>query len=350
MGFPRPTLRELVATAVGDISSRTRGSAYIKKSAERVLASVQAALANGLHGHFEWLQRQALPTTADIEGLIAWGVWLKIPRKGPTKAIGQAVFYGCVPGTNPPIGTQLQTVDGIVFETTTMYSATAEGTWLVWIKAVSAGSASNLIVDTPLALVSPYSGMSSNGFVRYQTTGGTDTEYIEDYRARILDGLRLPPAGGGPGDYEKWALEIPGVTRAWEIGNQMGFGTVSVAFVMDDRASPIPLAADVVAVQANIDAKRPLDMRAVYVQAPIPAYYYLTVRISPNTDAVRAAITKELRYLFARETALATPLSVSKVDEAISTATGEDTHVILSQSSLDPGPWGILVFGGVSFG
>jgi uncharacterized phage protein gp47/JayE len=349
VGFVRPALRDLVTRAIADISSRTQGSAYIKRSVERVLASVQAAIANGLHGHLEWNARQALPTTSDIGNLLAWGAWLKVPRKSIVQAAGTAVFPGSI-STSVPIGTQMQSADGIVFASTILVAVDSSGFATIPISAILAGANGNLDAGAGMQLVSPIAGLNSNGVVGTGgTTGGQDIEDVEDYRPRILANLRLPPAGGGVGDYVAWALEVPGVTRAWERPNLMGYGTVTVAFVMDDRAYVIPTQADVDIVQDHIDAVRPLDMRAVYVQAPSLGPVNLIVAISPYTQAVRDSITLELQYLFLREPDLGIPMTQSKIEEAISTAIGEEDHLITSITSLDPGPFGLLSLGVVQF-
>lgn len=352
MGFPRPSLGELVAQARANISSRTRGSAFIKRSVEYVLAAVQGALTNGLHAHLEWNQRQALPTTAEIESLLGWGQWLKVERKGAVKAVGQALFEG-TPGTVGPAFTQLQSPDGVLFETTAARLVDSGGLWTPSIRAVVAGTSGNFDAGAPLALVSPISGIDSTGQVLaidgQGTTGGEDVEDTEDYRPRVIDGMRTPPAGGGPGDYVQWAREVPGVTRAWEFGNANGYGTVSVGFVMDNRADIIPTAADVASVQAYIESVRPLDMRAAYVQAPILFPVNITLSVSPNTASVRTAVLNELQLLFLREPSLGRPMARSKVDEAISTAPGEEDHVISNISTLSPSQWGLLSLGSVIF-
>ena len=45
--------------------------------------------------------------------------------------------------------------------------------------------------------------------------GGADVESDEDLRARVLFRKRNPPHSGSKSDYIAWALEVPGVTRAF---------------------------------------------------------------------------------------------------------------------------------------
>ena len=76
--------------------------------------------------------------------------------------------------------------------------------------------------------------------------------------ARLLLRIRRPPHGGARHDYVGWALDKEShglaVTRAWDYGLELGLGTVTVRFMMDDAyADGIPLAADVTTVQTYID-------------------------------------------------------------------------------------------------
>ena len=128
----------------------------------------------------------------------------------------------------------------------------------------------------------------------------------------------------------------------------MGVGTVSVAFVRDDDADIIPDLSEVAAVQTHIDSVRPLDMRAAYVQAPIALPVDMTIALDPNDADTQAAVTEALEELFAA-TDLETEIIQSNIDEAISTAVGEDAHEITAITSLTPGDWELLTLGTVNF-
>jgi uncharacterized phage protein gp47/JayE len=333
---------------IGDVSSRTEGSAFIRAAVERVLANAIAGVGHGVYGHLDWLADQLYPTTCDIDGLSAWGSMLKLDRKAAAKAVGPATFTG-TDGTQIVTNTQLRTSDGLTF-TVIVGGTIASGSMSITVEANTGGVAGNLEAGARISLASPIAGIDTDGTVTSPgLSGGTDIEDPEDYRARILENLRIPPSGGGPGDYETWAKQVTGVTRAWEFGNRMGLGTVSLAFTMDDRADPIPLSGDVADVQAYIDSVKPIDMRAAYVVAPVGIPVNMTIALSPNTLAVQEAVTAELQELFKTEADLETPLALSKIGEAISTATGENAHQINAISSLAPGVWGLLVLGNLTF-
>ena len=67
---------------------------------------------------------------------------------------------------------------------------------------------------------------------------GSDAETDESLRARVLRRIQKPPQGGAGYDYVAWALEVPGVTRAWVYPAEMGLGTVTVRFVRDLEQVP----------------------------------------------------------------------------------------------------------------
>jgi uncharacterized phage protein gp47/JayE len=349
MAYQRPSLQTIVARVIGDISSRTAGSAYIKSSVERVLAYVLAGVAHSVHGHLEWVVRQLLPTTCDRPVLLAWGVMLDLPVNPATQAVRKATFTGSA-GTIA-IGDILQDAEGAEWEVT-LGGAISAGSVVVTARAALAGSAGNLDSGASLSLVVPIAGIDTDGTVTDETEDGSDEEDTEAYRVRILDELRTPSKGGGPGDYVGWAKEVSGVTRAWEFGNRMGVGTVSLAFVRDGDGSGediIPSVGEVETVQAYLDALMPLDMQAVYVQAPNAVLWDATIKLSPNTEATQLAAAAAIAEVFKTESDLETALHVSKIDEAISTAVGEDKHEIVTSTSLDPGTWGLLIPGTITW-
>jgi len=114
--------------------------------------------------------------------------------------------------------------------------------------------------------------------------GGTDEETDDELRLRVLDRIRQPPMGGDANDYVQWALAVPGVTRAWCSPLEMGMGTVTVRFMMDDlRATTdpttngFPLPQDIAAVEAYLNTVRPVAVLDMFVEAPIPEPIDFTV-------------------------------------------------------------------------
>jgi hypothetical protein len=133
-------------------------------------------------------------------------------------------------------------------------------------------------------------------------TGGNDEEGTEQLRARYLLRLREPPEGGADQDYEEWALEVPGVTRAWVYPHENGLGTVVVRFVRDlDAGSIFPDVGEVAAVQAKLDAERPVTDEPTAVAPTNLASLHGAA--GPEHADTQAAVTAELADLFKRRPA-----------------------------------------------
>ncbi|MED8993492.1 baseplate J/gp47 family protein, partial [Escherichia coli] len=56
----------------------------------------------------------------------------------------------------------------------------------------------------------------------------------ETFRQRVLYAYQNPPQGGAASDYVQWALEVPGVTRAWCVNRALGPGSVGVYIMCDE--------------------------------------------------------------------------------------------------------------------
>jgi uncharacterized phage protein gp47/JayE len=96
------------------------------------------------------------------------------------------------------------------------------------IIALVAGDFTRCEPGTPISIARPIDGINSGGETIGDTVGGTDQERQEQLRSRMLARYRAPPHGGARHDYIAWALEVPGVTRAW--CSPIGYGPGTVAY------------------------------------------------------------------------------------------------------------------------
>jgi uncharacterized phage protein gp47/JayE len=147
--------------------------------------------------------------------------------------------------------------------------------------------------------------------------------------------------GGSEADYITWALQLPGVTRAWAAPEQ-GPGTITVRFLMDDVYPDnhgLPMAADIVAMKDHIDAMRPVTVYDSYVMAPILQFYDITISALTVDDAsVRGRIEQSLRDLEFKKARPGQTWYRSWVDEAISQSVGEETHELVYDTVVMPAP------------
>ncbi len=349
--FNRPALTDIVARTRGDLLTRLSQDELLRRSDAEVLSRVLAGASHEIHGYLDWIARQVIYDTADDEILVRWASIWGVVRKAAAAASGNVLVTG-TEGTPIPVGTLMKRlVDGVEF-TVTAETALGASETAVPVQAVEPGAAGNTVAGTTLTLLNPIAGVQSVVTVDASgLTNGSDIETIPSLRARFLARIQQPPAGGSSADYERWALEVPGVTRAWVYPKEMGAGTVTVRFVRDNDASIIPDAAEVQAVQDYIDdpSRRPVTVE-VYVVAPVPVPLDFTIQLTPSTATVKAAVEAELRDLLLREAAPGVTLLISHIREAISTAAGETDSVLISPTTNQVYTTGQMpVFGSITW-
>jgi len=325
-GFARPTLPTLIEQVRADLLARLNQDEVLRRSDLEVQARVQAAALHSLYGFIDHVARQILPPTSDTDVLERHAAWWGIARKPATVASG-LIAMTAAEGTVIPAGTVLQRLGSGDYRTVAEVVALG-GVVSVQVEAATAGTVGNLPTGAQLQLVSPIAGAQGTAIV-VEISGGADVETDGDLLARLQDRVRQPPHGGNRHDYEAWTLEVPGVTRAWVYRHRQGLGTVGITFVMDGRASIVPTADEVAAVQNHIDARRPVTAEAV-VFAPIPDQLNLTIRLDPDSTTVREAVAAEVRDFVAREAEPGGTLHLSRLREAISSAAGEFRHDLIA--------------------
>lgn len=328
--FSRPALPDINQRVRNDVLSRLAADDVLRRADAEVYARVLAGVSHGLHGFIDWLSRQVIYDTAEAEYLDRWASIWGVTRNPAAVATGTVTFT-VASGSVIPSGTLLQALDGVQYETTAdavvaAPSATAP------VEAIEPAAAGNRVAGQSLSLVSPVLGVQSTA-VAGELSGGADIETDDALRARLLARIQQPPHGGADYDYVAWALEVPGVTRAWCYPQELGVGTVTVRFVRDNDASLIPDAGEVAAVQAYIAARRPVTAQ-VTVVAPVAVPVAFTIAgLTPATAAVKAAVQAELADLLLREAVPGGTILLSHIRAAISAATDENDYVLTAPAA-----------------
>lgn len=331
MSFTRPTLAELIEREQADFESRLPGAdARLPMSNLNVMARVHAGALHGLYGYQDWISRQIPFDTADGDILDRWASIWAITRKPNSFAVGTLPFTGN-DGAVIPAGTEVQRADGVSY-VTTAEATMAGGAAAAPAVAKVAGSGGNAVAGTKLKVVSTIGGVATDLVVGAGgMTGGADTETDAALLARLLARIRQAPHGGAAHDYVAWALEVAGVTRAWVKPGWAGVGTVGIMFMCDDDgADGIPSAEKVAEVQAYIDARRPVTAEVIVFAPTAKPMNPAILGLSPNTDAVKAAVVAELKDLLRREAEPGGVILASHIREAISLAAGETDHALTS--------------------
>lgn len=302
MPWATPTLREVRSLVRDSIRGSLPGAdALVPNSVLRVLSDNQGAVCHLNLQFLDWLALQLLPDTAETEWLDRHAdIWLinsdsTTGRKMATLAEGSVAITGVISGLVIPANTQLLGPSQIAYETTEAAVTSASDVEAVEIpvRALDPGSAGNLAPGTGLSIQGEIGGVLT-GAVVVRMDGGVDTENDDDLRVRVLQRIRQPPMGGAVHDYVRWALAVPGVTRAWVAPLEMGIGTVTVRVLFDDlRADDDgwPQPGDLAAVETYLNSVRPVAIKDFWVLAPIKQPIDVKVgNITPDTTEVRAQI------------------------------------------------------------
>lgn len=347
MPFETPSLPVLIKRTQGDLAGDS-----LRQSDAQVLARTLGGAAYGLYGYLDWIAEQILPDKADestLERIAA--LRLNQPRKPAQVATGNVSFTATA-GALLDVDTLLQSNDGRTYKVTAAHT-TINGSNSTTLAALEAGSLGNADAGLALTPVQPIAGIVGSSFVVLAPglSGGVARESLESLRSRVIRSYRVIPHGGSASDYETWALEVPGVTRAWCRGGLLGPGTVTVFIMRDDDPQPVPNDEQLAQVQDYIEPLRPVTAQ-VHVQRPVQVpVVYRFKSVNPDTTAVRAAVEAQLRDLHNREADLGVPLLISHIREAISSAGGEYDHSLTAPAADVPaGKSELLTFGGCVWG
>lgn len=352
---------------MNDITSSDLPNAdgFLRRAVLRVLAWVQAGMAYLHYGYLDWIARQGVPFTCDSEFLGAWAGLKAVTRKPATAATGTWSGTG-TNGTVLPSATPLQRSDGFTY-TTTASATVSGGVISAPFQAMAAGASGNTHSGTPMTLGTVIAGINGAGTASGNVIGGADQETDSALRTRMLQAYAAPPQGGDQTDYVEWALQVPGVTRAWCNPLGAGPGTVIVYTMFDiaelayngfpqgsngvataeTRASAAT--GDQLAVANYIYPLRPVTA-LVYSNAPAPQTLNFTVGgiLSGQHAAVTAALTA---LLVQRGSPLAdTAIDQSDVDEAISAVVGTTQFRVTAPSfPQTPTLGNLFVLGTITF-
>jgi uncharacterized phage protein gp47/JayE len=275
-----------------------------------------------------------------------WAAVWNIFRKPAAPAAGEVVFTG-TDGALIPADTIVQNQTTQVRYAVQADCVIADGGAALRVVALTSGKITNMAEGGQLSLLAPIAGVRSAGAVGAGgLSGGADEEDDASLRARLLDRLRQPPRGGSKHDWETWAKEVPGVTRAWCYPLGDGIGTVSLTFVCDGLPDILPTMEMVERVRAHIEPLRPASVREFTVFAPEVFPLDLRLSVSPDTQAVRDAVLAEIRDVFAQEGHPGGVILRSHLTEAVSIAAGEHDHILWEPSGNISVPAGFFPFVG----
>lgn len=349
MAFQVPQFKTLLQRIQVDIGGFTDGTTP-RRSVEYVLSLVFARISKGLYGYMTWILRQVFPDTADDLYFWKWAAKFGITQKPAVPWQGTYTFTG-TNGSTVPDNTELQRADGQLYNTDGA-GTIALGVCTVALIAQEASVASSCDDGQVLSLAGPVVGVDTDGAVVSTTIAGSDVETKDEGLERLLFRLSNPPRGGGPGDYKRWALEVPGVTRAWCQPLGMGAGTVIVRFMMDVAEAGnggFPVGTDGVAaaetraavatgdqlavanyIYGDVNTARQPVGALVYAVAPIADVIAFTIaHISTVSADVKAAINVAIDGVFLEFGVPGGVIDLSDLEAAMAAVPGTEGFVIV---------------------
>lgn len=359
MSFQRPSLQAIIDRVKGDFRAELQITSILRRTFLGALAKAIAGVSHVLHGHLVFISKQIFPDQAEQQYLERWAGIYGVERKAATysQILIDIVFTDIA---TIPVGTEFKLSDGKIYFLNAEITSTGAETISGQVTAGSPGSDYNLLAGDLMSLTSPIGNIESDATVTAIAVEGEDQEGDQSLRARVIARIQQPPAGGTANDYIQETLSVAGVTRAWVSPGLIGEGTVVIYFVEDNDSPIIPDAAKIAEVQSAIDLFKPVTADAIVV-APIEKPLNLTIAISPNTITVQNAIIAEIKDLILRESNVSGSyktvgstytgkLLLSKINEAISIAAGEEDHVLISPiADIEPTTGELITFGSITF-
>jgi uncharacterized phage protein gp47/JayE len=332
--YTPPTLAQCVEKSRQDFQANLPGSnAWLFPNNIAVSAKVFGGLIWSGYRFLAWILQQALASTASREYLYMHGAELGVAPLVATGSAGLVQVTGTV-DLLIPTGTIVTRQDSLRMLTTADARIPPGGVVNAPVETEATGALTNTLDGTPLVM--SLAGVFST--VSLGIVGGSDAESVEAYRQRVLYKKRHPPSVGSPSDYVRWCMDFPGVTRVFVTRANFGPGTVGIMFMMDATYSNgIPTPTDANNLKSYLEDIVPSDV-FMRVEAPLPLPVPINIAsLRPYTASVRQSITDELQGMFQRRSVVdplnTTSFSKSWIGEAVSRATGEDSHTLVSPAS-----------------
>lgn len=318
------------------------------RSARGMLAQVFRVVALELRevqDHIAWFGRQYFVDTAEDEYVLRHASIWDVEPRGRTAAVGTVLVEG-VAGTVLPLGLELAASDGIVLVTTAVATIAGGGTVSVAVAADETYELSgNIEAGIRLLPVTPFPEIAKVTVEAPGLAGGSPAETMEELAGRVIDRIREPPHGGAGFDYPKWLKDKFAVRAVRVVTDWIGRGSVGVIVAMKDgdtgRAPTGPeqdAMLDHLGAPGSSTGQRPVTANVVVVPAEILAMP-ITVRLRPDTEATRAAVTEAYARFVATigdqrsDEQNATPIGAviepSRISEAISAAAREYGHDLI---------------------
>lgn len=302
MTIDRPTLAEISRRIEAEFPLSTTSEA-LRRTLFTPLARALAGSVHSLYGYQDWIALQWNPLTCDEDVLLSMHVpmWLPDGQNPAESATGTVLITGTA-GYSADASYTLSRGDGLLYTIIGGAAIGTDGTQLATVICQTPGATGNTEPGAKLRFSNPVAGI--NNEVTVQTpglSGGTDIESIDALRQRVVDARSKAEGVGSSSDWEQWAKEVSGVTRAWAAPKLFGAGSVGVYFVRDnDSGSIFPDTNEVATVQQHLQ-NTGTPFGEIYALCPIAKPINFSIKLNPDSGDLRTAVTASLTALLAKE-------------------------------------------------
>ena len=320
------------------------------RSARGMLAMIGRAVAlevREIHDHVAWWGRMYFVDTAEDEFVQRHADIWGIVARPATYAVGNIIIEGAA-GAQLPLDLEIAGSDGTIFRTTALAVIPVGGSVLAPAKAVVAGPLGNLEAGIRLRTVNAFPEVNRITVAEGGFAGGAEAETPAELAAATMAHIRQRPHGGAGFDYAVWLRNAFAVRAVKPYTDWIGRGSVGVVVAMKDGSSArAPTEAemtdqlDYLGAPGSSSGVRPVTAYVVIVPAkirPIP----ITVRLRPDGVATRTAVEEAFAAFIAtigddsddqNDSPIGARIEPSRISEAISAASGEYAHDLLSPSA-----------------
>lgn len=210
-----PTFVQLRDQIIGYVEARLNQSVpRFARGFVTVLASAVAGVLGLSYRFTSWCLDQTQPSTCNEYFLGVWSDRYGVVRSPAVASVLTMAATGSPDGSTIPAGTLWSTPSGVIYQQTAIVTIAA-GVASPSVTCLTVGASGNLANGSPLSLVSPVSGINPSATVASTTTTGVDRQSVADWRAEVVNRIRYKPQGGAIPDYVIWALEVPGIVKAF---------------------------------------------------------------------------------------------------------------------------------------
>jgi uncharacterized phage protein gp47/JayE len=233
---------------------------------------------------------------------------------------------------------------------------------VVNVNAEDAGASFNLVGDTALAFETPIATVESPALATFPgVKDGSDLETTAQLQTRLIDHLQNPNTPFNTAEIRKQLFSIAGITRVFVQEQTPIVGAVTVYFMRDNDALPLPDAAEVAAALAKLIAIKPAHTSDSDIHVAAPAavatnFTFTASALVPDTPTMRVAISEQLSLFFANNTSVGVNVPADAYRSAIFNTVDPNTGsrvtgftLATPSSTITVGAGAIATLGVVSF-